>query len=271
MKWSEMKWSEGAVNWSEVLEVTWGWMKGISHGITYLVTGTPQCIATLILLLMQLWLYSFCVVIQFIVWAVLCSVSVNWLNSCVVLCDMCHLLLCVFVCVCYLLCRIVLPLLLGWQPICSPIIMIIIIIIIIDTRFESGGRKLKAPQSSQGRMPSCIHSWPIRQYFGLLTVSSSIVQYARFEFIAFVDTKVLSSAVSHSVVLWNILTFRRNKLILLSGTENKEIKLPADFFIFLISSHWIWNNFFSSDISNNYQTTRHHVTRLLLKLQIHII
>jgi hypothetical protein len=28
---------------------------------------------------------------------VLCSVSVNWLNSCVVLCDMCHLLLlCVF-------------------------------------------------------------------------------------------------------------------------------------------------------------------------------
>jgi hypothetical protein len=88
----------------------------------------------LILLIMQLWLYSFCVVIQFILWVVLCCVSVNWPNSCVVLRDMCHLLLlCVLVCVCYLLRRIVLPLLPGRHTICTDIIIIIIIIIITTT------------------------------------------------------------------------------------------------------------------------------------------
>jgi hypothetical protein len=80
-------------------------------------------------------MYSFCVVIQLILQVVLCSVSVNWPNSCVVLYHLLLLLLCVFICVCYLLCCIVLTLPPGWQPICSPII-IIIIIIILDIIFH---------------------------------------------------------------------------------------------------------------------------------------
>jgi hypothetical protein len=123
VKWNEVRWSE--VKWGEAFLTKLRLNEGKITCITYPVTGTPQCTAMLILLLMQLWLYSFCVVIQFIVWAVLCSVSVNWPNSCVVLGDMSFFVV-VCICLCYLLCHIALPLPLGWQPICTQIIIIII-------------------------------------------------------------------------------------------------------------------------------------------------